>query len=125
MPLLRLFPIVLVPLALAACAVGRADPGPTPSPAGPDRDDDAISSYSDVITGDAVSDDGLFAVHQVDTDFFYEIPVEQFGREMLVVSRISRTAENVGWGGAKGGTAVVRWQRRGGHVLLRQVSHEN
>ena len=125
MPLLRLFPIVLVPLALAACAVGRADPGPTPSPAGPDRDDDAISSYSDVITGDAVSDDGLFAVHQVDTDFFYEIPVEQFGREMLVVSRISRTAENVGWGGAKEGTAVVRWQRRGDQVLLRQVSHEN
>ncbi|MYK68022.1 MAG: DUF5118 domain-containing protein, partial [Gammaproteobacteria bacterium] len=105
-PVLRLLPLVLVPLTLAACAAGRADPGPAPSPAGPDRDDDAMSSYSEVITGDAVSDDGLFAVHQVDTDFFYEIPIEQFGREMLVVSRISRTAENVGWGGAKEGTAV-------------------
>ncbi len=84
-----------------------------------------MQSYAEVITSDAVSDDGLFAVHRVDTDFFYEIPTEQFGREMLVVSRISRTAENVGWGGAKEGTAVVRWQRRGDQVLLRQVSHEN
>ncbi len=123
--LARRLSLLLAPLFLAACAVGRADPGPAPSPAQPDRDDDAMSPYSEVITGDAVSDDGLFAVHQVDTDFFYEIPVEQFGREMLVVSRISRTAENVGWGGAKEGTAVVRWQRRGDQVLLRQVSHEN
>ncbi len=124
-PHLRLVPLLFGLPALAACGAGRVDPGPTPSPAGPDRDDDAMSSYSEVITDDAVSDDGLFAVHQVDTDFFYEIPVEQFGREMLVVSRISRTAENVGWGGAKEGTAVVRWQRRGDQVLLRQVSHEN
>ncbi|MDE0473069.1 MAG: DUF5118 domain-containing protein, partial [Gammaproteobacteria bacterium] len=123
--LLRLVTLLFGPLALAACAAGRADPGPAPSPAGSDRDDDAMSSYSEVITGDAVSDDGLFAVHQVDTEFFYEIPLQQFGREMLVVSRISRTAENVGWGGAKEGTAVVRWQRRGDQVLLRQVSHEN
>lgn len=64
----RLAPLLLAPLALAACAVGRADPGPAPSPAGPDRDDDAMSPYYQVITGDAVSDDGLFAVHQEDED---------------------------------------------------------
>ena len=127
MPAHRVRPLslLLVPLALAGCTAGRADPGPTPSPAAAERDDDAMEAYAEVITADAVSDDGLFAVHRVDTDFFYEIPVEQFGREMLVVSRISRTAENVGWGGAKEGTAVVRWQRRGDQVLLRQVSHEN
>ncbi len=117
--------LLLAPLALAACAVGRPDPAPTPAPAGRDADDDAMPPYAEVIGADAVSDDGLFDVHQVGTDFFYEIPVDQFGREMLVVSRISRTAENVGWGGAKEGTAVVRWQRRGDQVLLRQVSHEN
>ena len=122
--LLRLS-LLLGPLALAACSLGRApDPEASPPPAG-ERDDDAMESYAEVITDEAVSDDGLFAVHQVDTDFFYEIPVEQFGREMLMVSRISRTAENAGWGGAKEGTTVVRWQRRGDQVLLRQVSHEN
>ena len=121
----RRLSLLLAPLVLAACAGGRADPGPAPSPAQPDRDDDAMPPYAEVITAEAASDDGLFAVHQLDTDFFYEIPVEQLGREMLVVSRISRTAENVGWGGAKEGTAVVRWQRRGDQVLLRQVSHEN
>ncbi len=112
-------------LALAACSFGRADPAPVPAPSRPEPDADAVRSYAEVIPEDAVSDDGLFRAHRVGTDFFYEIPAEQFGREMLVVSRISRTAENVGWGGAKEGTAVVRWQRRGDRVLLRQVSHEN
>ena len=60
--LLRLS-LLLGPLALAACSLGRApDPGASPPPAG-ERDDDAMESYAEVITDEAVSDDGLFAVH--------------------------------------------------------------
>ena len=35
---------------------------------------DGIKPYSEVITKDAVSDEGLFKVHEIETDFYYEIP---------------------------------------------------
>ncbi|MDZ7695128.1 MAG: DUF5118 domain-containing protein [Balneolaceae bacterium] len=54
--------------------------------------------YTEVITGDAQTDEGLFDVHKVDEDFFYEIPDTLLGRELLLVSRIAKTADNVGYG---------------------------
>jgi hypothetical protein len=44
---------------------------------------DGIKPYSEVITKDAVSDEGLFKVHKIETDFYYEIPDSLFEKEML------------------------------------------
>ena len=43
-----------------------------------------IKTYDDIITKDAITDKGLFDVHKVDENYFYEIPDSLFGREMLV-----------------------------------------
>ena len=43
---------------------------------------------------------------------------------MLMVSRISKTASGIGFGGGKQNTQVLRWQKRDKKVLLRVVSHE-
>ena len=51
-----------------------------------------IKPYDKVITKEAITDEGLFKVHQVDDKHFYEIPDSLFNREMLMVSRISKTA---------------------------------
>lgn len=92
----------------------------------PDRGgDDEMKPYSEVITKDAKSDDGLFSVHEVDDSYYYEIPDSLLGREMLVVSRAAKTADNMGYGGEKNNTQTVRWQQRGDQVLLRHVSYEN
>ena len=85
---------------------------------------DGIKPYSEVITKDAVSDEGLFKVHKIETDFYYEIPDSLFEKEMLMVSRIAKTASGIGFGGGKQNTQVLRWQKRGQKVLLRVVSHE-
>ena len=85
---------------------------------------DGIKPYSEVITKDAVSDEGLFKVHKIDTDFYYEIPDSLFEKEMLMVSRIAKTASGIGFGGGKQNTQVLRWQKRDKKVLLRVVSHE-
>ena len=83
-----------------------------------------IKSYSEVITKDAISDEGLFKVHKIEADFYYEIPDSLFEKEMLMVSRIAKTASGIGFGGGKQNTQVLRWQKRDKKVLLRVVSHE-
>lgn len=85
---------------------------------------DGIKPYSEVITKDAISDDGLFKVHKIEADYYYEIPDSLFEKEMLMVSRISKTASGIGFGGGKQNTQVLRWQKRDKKVLLRVVSHE-
>ncbi|MDX5586670.1 MAG: DUF5117 domain-containing protein, partial [Aureibaculum sp.] len=95
-----------------------AAPAPKPKPK-----KDAILPYSKVITKKAKSDDGLFKVHQVDEKYFYEIPDSLLEREMLMVTRISKTASGIGFGGGKQNTQVLRWQKNGKKILLRVVSH--
>ena len=84
---------------------------------------DAIKPYDKVITKDAKSDKGLFIVHRIDDKYFYEIPDSLFDREMLMVTRIAKTASGIGFGGGKQNTQVLRWQKKGKKVLLRVVSH--
>ncbi|WP_072995538.1 zinc-dependent metalloprotease [Pseudozobellia thermophila] len=84
---------------------------------------DKIKPYGKVITKDAKTDKGLFDVHIVDEDYFYEIPDSLFNKEMLMVSRISKTATGIGFGGGKINTQVLRWERKPTKVLLRVVSY--
>ena len=83
----------------------------------------AIKPYDKVITKEAISDAGLFTVHKIDDQFFYEIPDSLFEREILMVTRIAKTANGIGWGGGKQNTQVIRWQKKDKKVLLRVVSH--
>ncbi len=90
----------------------------------PEKPKNGIKPYSKVITAGAKSDKGLFTVHDVDGKFYYEIPDSLFDREMLMVTRIAKTATNIGFGGGKTNTQVLRWERKPKKVLLRVVSHQ-
>ena len=83
-----------------------------------------IKPYDKVITKDALTDEGLFKIHQVDDKYYYEIPDSLFNREMLMVSRIAKTATDIGFGGGKANTQVLRWEKKPKRVLLRVVSHQ-
>ncbi|WP_290878420.1 zinc-dependent metalloprotease [Gracilimonas sp.] len=87
--------------------------------------DDKMKKFSDVITEDAESDEGLFNVHKVDDKYYYEIPDEHLGKEMLLVTRVTKTADNIGYGGEKLNTQVIRWEKKDDKILLRHVSFEN
>lgn len=82
-----------------------------------------VKPYNKVITKDAETDEGLFKVHKVAKDYFYEIPDSLFGREMLMVTRIAKTAAGMGFGGGKQNEQVLRWEWKDDNVLLRVVSH--
>jgi len=94
-----------------------------PAPPKPKPKKNAILPYGKVITKEAKTDDGLFKVHRIDEKYFYEIPDSLLEREMLMVTRISKTASGIGFGGGKQNTQVLRWQKNGKKVLLRVVSH--
>ena len=65
------------------------------------EDTNGIKPYDKVITKKAITDKGLFDVHTVDDKFYYEIPDSLFGAEMLMVTRIAKTASGIGFGGGK------------------------
>jgi len=83
-----------------------------------------IQPYDKVITKNSISKKGLFNIHQVDENYYYEINDTLFGREMLMVTRIAKTATGIGFGGGKQNTQVLRWEKKDKKVLLRVVSHQ-
>ena len=83
-----------------------------------------IRPYERVITDEAESDEGVFTVHKVDDNWYYEIPVSEFGNEFLWVGRIARTAIGAGYGGQKVDERVVRWERQGDRVFMRDVIYD-
>lgn len=82
-------------------------------------------TFEDLITEEAETKEGLFTVHRVKDKFYYEIPDSLLGREMLMVTRIAKTVNGLGFGGGKQNTQVVRWEKKRNKVLLRMAQYEN
>lgn len=55
-----------------------------------DKEESKLKSFEKVITSKAVSDSGLFTIHRVSEDYFFEIPKAFLGRDFLVVNKISK-----------------------------------
>ncbi|MEJ2006318.1 MAG: DUF5117 domain-containing protein, partial [Cyclobacteriaceae bacterium] len=92
------------------------------------KNDSPFKPYGEIVTGEAVTDEGLFTVHKVEDNYYFEIPDSLLEREILVISRISGTVENLNFGGAgmkARGQQVIRWQRKDNRLLLRSVSHNS
>src|SRR5207248_661364 len=66
-----------------------------------------IKPYNKVITKEAKSERGVFAVHRVEEKFYFEIPTNEFGKEFLWVTQIERTQAGFGYGGTPVGSRVV------------------
>jgi Met-zincin/Domain of unknown function (DUF5117)/Domain of unknown function (DUF5118) len=126
-------PVVIAFLAfMSGCGTGAgpADP-PTPTEANGDASDESDTdsdekSYEDLV-GEAESDEGLFTVHKVDEDYYFEIPDSMLDRDMLLVSRVSGVQAGMGGflpAGAAVNRQMVRFERNGERVLLRKYSGE-
>jgi hypothetical protein len=99
------------PPAAAAGRLGFTPPSQDPQP------------YDKVITKEAKSKKGIFTVHQVKDKYYYEIPKHEFNKEFLWVTQIARTTLGVGYGGQSLGNRVVRWERNGNKMQLRNVNY--
>ena len=117
--------IVLVFILVSGCASSKQAAVTPPAAEKKEEEKGDFKKYDEVITKEAVSDSGMFHVHQVDEKLYYEIPDSLLGTEMLLVTRISATADNIGYGGEKANTQVLRWERNHKKIMLRVVSYDN
>jgi hypothetical protein len=88
-----------------------------------------FKKYSEIVTSEALSDEGLFAVHRVGDKNYYEVPFNLLGKDMLLVSRISKIADGIGGGyttaGSKSNEQIIHWTRLQNSILLRSISYDN
>lgn len=96
--------LIALSLSVSSCAVFQPKETKTAAPTKTEsKDKNGIKPYDKVITKEAKSDKGLFTVHKVDENYFYEIPDSLLNREMLTVTRIAKTANGIGFWGWKTG----------------------
>src|SRR5262245_26810348 len=83
-----------------------------------------LKKYDDVITKDAKTLPGVFAVHRLDDKVYFEIPQDAMGKLMLWQLEVAKGPAGVSWGGKSLGYRSVKFDRRGNKVFLWQVSFD-
>ncbi len=90
-------------------------------------DKNGFKPYNKVITKEAVTDSGLFQVHKIKDEFFYEVPFSQLNKDMLWVTRIAQIPSGLGGGyinaGSKTNEQVVQWERFQDKILIKIKSY--
>jgi hypothetical protein len=79
--------------------------------------------YNQVIPSTAKTDDGVFKVHRVNDQLYYEIPKKELGKDFLWVNQLKRTVNGSGYGGQAAGSRVVRWELFNNRVLLKVIDY--
>ncbi|MDH5234919.1 MAG: zinc-dependent metalloprotease, partial [Gemmatimonadota bacterium] len=132
-PILAMLGVVL--LAASAPAAHAQDPADTTRGGAQGAQGAAPRAprpYDRVITSEAKTRTGLFAVHMVGDRLYFEIPARELGKDQLMIGRYARAAapsgnQGVGtsYGGDQFASGTLRWDRRGNRVILRAPSFAN
>jgi hypothetical protein len=91
----------------------------------------APRNYYNLMRHRSVSRKGLFSVHKVSDNYYFEIPDSILGRDLLVVARIAQGAAGVrpgytGYAGDQIGSTIIRFEKGPGHKLfLRRITYED
>jgi hypothetical protein len=90
------------------------------------KKDSKIKEYSQVITKEAISDDGLFKSHKVGNKYYFEIPKALLSKEMLLVSRIAKIPSELGGGYVNAGSSaneqLITWEKFQDKILIKVKS---
>ena len=90
----------------------------------------APRNYYNLMRNREVLRKGLFSVHKVSDNYYFEIPDSILGRDLLVVARIAQGAAGVrpgytGYAGDQIGSTIIRFEKGPGHKLfLRRITYE-
>jgi hypothetical protein len=85
--------------------------------------------FSEVITSKAITRKGLFSVHKVEDRYFFEIPDSLVTRDILVVSRIAKSAAGgragmIGYAGDQINDNVIRFEKGpNNRLFLKTISY--
>lgn len=96
-------------------------------PAPEKKKEEAIKPYDKVITKDAVTDEGLFKIHKIKNNYFFEIQDSLLNKDMLLVSRIAKLPSGLGGGyvnaGSKVNEQLITWERFQDKILIKIKSY--
>ncbi len=82
---------------------------PTANPAAPKT---GPKPYKEVITEKAKTQKGLFIVHKVEDKYYFEIPATLINKEIMCITRFSKTPASAGkYGGEKANQTVLRFEK--------------
>ncbi|MBS1599851.1 MAG: zinc-dependent metalloprotease [Bacteroidetes bacterium] len=106
-------PVTTTPGTTPPATNGTSKPGPKP--------------YKEVITDKAISSKGLFIVHKVEDKWYFEIADSLLNREILAVTRFTKTAAGGNtYGGEEVNEQTIRWEKGpSNNVFLRVVTVVN
>ncbi len=82
------------------------------------------SDYDKLMAEADFVEEGLFTVFQTDDKLYFEIPLAETNRDMLLVSRAAAAQAGTGYGGQRVNNQVVRWERVRDRILFRSVMHD-
>lgn len=89
----------------------------------------SLKPYAQVITKKAKSSFGFFTVHKQENKFYFEIPESLYGRDLLVVNRIAKSAADnrkgfAGYAGDQIGESMIRFEKGpNDKIFLKSVSY--
>ena len=113
---------------LSGCRTTGQTIDPMAASLSPEKPAETTSDYEKIVTDETDTDEGLFTTHRNEEKVYFEIPDSLLGRDMLLISRISKIPANISGfmnAGSKTGENVIRWERRGDRILLRSQSFTN
>lgn len=88
----------------------------------------SVKPYKQVITDKAISGKGLLIVHKTDDRYFFELPENILSKDILVVTRLSKSAADLragmaGYAGDAINSLVIRWEKGvKNKIYLRRIS---
>lgn len=129
----RQFFILFIAFGLSIFASAQrpatADTSARPAGPGTQRPAPGPKPYKEVITDKAKTDDGFFKVHKLEDKWYFEIPNDLMGRDILTVNRISKAAAGMRSGGFFGYAGddisrnVIRFEKGPNNkIFLRNIS---
>ena len=80
--------------------------------------------YDDVITADAKTQPGVFALHKVEDSYYFEIPADKFGRLFLMRSEVAKGAAGTAFNGQELGKKFVKFDRRENRVYVTEADYD-
>ena len=91
---------------------------------------EALKPYREIIPATAITSDGLFKVHKSNDKYYFEIPDSLLGRDLLIVSRISKGSADYRpmilptYAGDQIGEKVIRFEKSTGNkIFLQTISY--
>ena len=110
----------VVPTTTSADSVKKSAP-PLPSAA----NKNLPKPFEQVITDKAVTRKGMITTHRLEDKYFFEIADSTLGRDILIVSRISKGGSAIGYAGDQLGSTVIRFDKGPSNkIFMRKISYK-